>query len=121
MGSSKFSVCWIRFPKSPEDHVINCYGHSIMMFFDCTSRTSFNYIEEMRETLRAKLDNHPRIVLVATKVDLAAQRQVSEAEGRALADSWKAPYYECSCLTGLNVREAFERAVRLASAKNLWL
>ena len=47
---------------------------------------------------------------VANKTDLqsAGQRQVSEEEGRKLAESWKASFVETSAKAGTNITRIFE-------------
>lgn len=42
----------------------------------------------------------PSIVIVGNKVDLAEQREVSQAEGRQLAQAYKALYFETSAKSG---------------------
>jgi hypothetical protein len=50
-------------------------------------------------------------MIVAHKSDKAYARQVSAAEGEALAARWGCPFVEASAKTGRNVSAAFEAAL----------
>lgn len=56
-------------------------------------------------------------MLVANKLDLAGQRQVSRAEGQAVADRFGAVYMECSARSGQSVEEVFMKMGRLMKEK----
>lgn len=51
-------------------------------------------------------------MLVGNKKDLTQERQVSEEEGRVLADKFRVPFVETSAKTNENVSEAFFLLVR---------
>ena len=61
-------------------------------------------------------DNFFPIILVATKKDLidedASKRQVSRAEGLAIAEKYHTRYMETSSFTGENVQEIFTTFIR---------
>jgi hypothetical protein len=46
-------------------------------------------------------------VLIGNKADLAADRQVSAAQGQQLADEYSMRFFECSARTRQNVDDAF--------------
>lgn len=48
------------------------------------------------------------VVLVGCKSDLSLERQVDYLDGERTAESYKAPYIECSALTNHRVEDAFE-------------
>eukprot|EP00026_Physarum_polycephalum_P012946 Phypoly_transcript_13298.p2 GENE.Phypoly_transcript_13298~~Phypoly_transcript_13298.p2 ORF type:complete len:111 (+),score=7.54 Phypoly_transcript_13298:712-1044(+) len=50
-------------------------------------------------------------VLIATKVDLEAQRTVSTEEGRELAQKLRLPFFETSSKECINVAEVFKELV----------
>jgi GTPase SAR1 family protein len=66
------------------------------------------YFEEL--TALSK-DDAPKI-LVATKIDLAHQRQVSFEEAKQLADQLGVPYIETSAKNDINISEAYHILVR---------
>jgi Ras-related protein Rab-1A len=83
------------------------------ILFDCTDReNSFQrvpkYFEDINEYAR---DDVPKI-LVATKIDLANQRQVSFEEAKQLADQLGVPYIETSAKNDINVFEAYHILAR---------
>jgi small GTP-binding protein len=48
-----------------------------------------------------------KVFLVGNKCDLAAERTVSAEDGRGLAQTVNAPYFETSAKTGVNIPELF--------------
>jgi GTPase KRas protein len=88
-------------------------GQAFVLTYSITSRTSFDEIGTFREQiLRVQDSETVPMVLVATKVDLENDRQVTAAEGRALAESWNVPFFETSSYTRQNVDECFFETVR---------
>lgn len=59
------------------------------------------------------------MVLVGNKADLAAQRQVSEADGQALADKFKCPLIEASAKTSENVAKVFNAMLDEIEKENI--
>ena len=84
-------------------------SHGIIFIYDVTDKESFRDIlsrwKKQVETIR--LDG-TRFLLVGTKNDLEAEREVSFAEGQELADALGCQFVETSAKEGSNVREAFE-------------
>ncbi|KAH0791754.1 Ras family protein [Histomonas meleagridis] len=74
--------------------------------FDITSRTSFEELEKWYNMV-TDLAN-PTLIFVANKVDLEEERCVSTEEGKKLAESHKAAYFETSARTPINITELFE-------------
>ena len=67
--------------------------------YSTTDRVSFNEVSRLAMTIRLLHKNtHPKpiLVLIGTKVDLEPQRIVSELEGKKLAESLNARFYEVS-------------------------
>ena len=89
-------------------------GQGFLIVYSVTSRSSFDWeINSFREgILRVKdMDSVP-MVLVGNKCDLDEERQVTESEGKKIANEWKCPFYETSARKRINVEECFYDLVR---------
>jgi len=87
-------------------------AHGVFVLFDCTSRESFHQVlQNFEEFNRAGNENIQKI-LVATKIDLIDQRQVSYEEAKELADQLGVPYIETSSKNNINVKEAVQILTR---------
>jgi Ras homolog enriched in brain len=89
-------------------HAIGIHGY--VLVYSIASRQSF----EMCSILRDKILNFTGMnwipcVLVANKVDLHPQRQVTAAEGANLAQEWKCPFLETSAKHNQNIARVFEQ------------
>jgi len=89
-------------------------GEGFILVYSVTSRQSFEFTSKLRTNiLRMKSESSDfPIVLIGNKKDLNSERQVSEDEGKNLADKFKIPFIETSAKTNENVAEAFHRLVR---------
>ncbi|WFD28242.1 GTP-binding protein [Malassezia nana] len=88
-------------------HAIGIHGY--VLVYSIASRASF----EMIQTVYDKILNYTGTstipcVLVGQKSDLHAQRQVPEAEGKALAQSLHCAWVETSARHNANVTKVFE-------------
>lgn len=63
--------------------------------------------------LRCKDCDKAPIVLVANKIDLANEREVSRKEGEELAKQYEMPFFETSAKNKINVDEIFYQAVKI--------
>ncbi len=92
---------------------------AIGLVYAVSERRSFERVVTWRDEIRQILPSVP-LVLVGNKTDLP--RQVTYAEGKAIADAWSAPFLETSCVDGSGVREFFttltEAAVQYARERN---
>ncbi|CAG5103978.1 Oidioi.mRNA.OKI2018_I69.chr1.g1027.t1.cds [Oikopleura dioica] len=80
-----------------DDHIK--WGDAFLLMYSTTDRVSFNEVSRLAMTIRLLHKNtHPKpiLVLIGTKVDLEPQRIVSELEGKKLAESLNARFYEVS-------------------------
>ncbi|EPY34749.1 Rab family, other [Strigomonas culicis] len=72
-------------------------AYGALVVYDITSKESLQRAQAWVEELRANADPHLIIFLVGNKRDLAALRQVPEADGRAVAEEeGLAGFYEAS-------------------------
>jgi small GTP-binding protein len=85
----------------------------ILLVYDVTDRGSFTNVENWMQSIHEHGDPSCQVVIVANKVDCAAERIVSTEEGRQCADKYGAPFFEGSARTGENVETAF---LQLAAA-----
>ena len=105
-------------------------AHAALVVNDVTSRVPFDNVARWAEEARQhwvckqpsfmegimSYDIELRLVLVATKIDLDEQREVSPAEGRAMADALGCPFVEAMATDPATVTAAFERCLlRLTS------
>lgn len=84
-------------------------AHGIMVVYDCTDRASFDNLKQWMEEIARYGSQEVSRLLIGNKCDLAEKKQVSEGEGRELADSLKVNFLETSAKTGLRVEEAFQQ------------
>ncbi|EKD13548.1 hypothetical protein LZ554_006547 [Drepanopeziza brunnea f. sp. 'monogermtubi'] len=99
-------------------HFIGVHGY--VLVYSVSSTSSF----EMVQVIRDKLVNHLGVewipcVLVGNKSDLRPdQRQVSVAQGKALAEKFDCAYTETSARYNENVGKAFEMAIGEVEKQN---
>jgi len=88
-------------------------GQGFLIVFSIISYRSFEAVSKHRDQiLRIKdTDKYP-MVIVANKIDLSEQREVTTAQGQNLADQFGCPFYECSAKTRVNVEESYYQTVR---------
>jgi small GTP-binding protein len=89
-------------------------GEGFVLVYSITSRQSFEFTTKLRTNiLRMKMeDTSFPVVLAGNKKDLAAERQVSESEGKEQADKFGIPFLETSAKTNDGVNEVFFALVR---------
>jgi len=86
-----------------------------LLVFSVTERRSFEEIDDFyQRLLRVKDREHGEVplVLLANKVDLAGERNVTSDEAKAKADALGCPLIETSAKDTTGVAPAFEEAVR---------
>ncbi|KAL1915818.1 uncharacterized protein VTP21DRAFT_6206 [Calcarisporiella thermophila] len=89
-------------------------GEGFLLVYSITSRDSFEEISQFhQQILRVKDKDVFPMLVVGNKCDLADERQVSQAEGRELAEErFRCPFLESSAKERVNVEEAFYGVVR---------
>lgn len=88
-------------------------GQGFVVVYSLTNHQTFQDIKPMKELItRVKGSERVPILLVGNKADLEHQREVSEVEGRALAQNWLCPFMEASAKSRTNVNEVFAEIVR---------
>ncbi|RKF66842.1 Ras-like protein [Golovinomyces cichoracearum] len=88
-------------------------GEGFLLVYSITSRQSFDEILVFQQQiLRVKDKDYFPIIVVGNKCDLESDRQVSEADGEALARSFSCKFIETSAKSRINVDNAFYDIVR---------
>ncbi|MBA0860235.1 hypothetical protein Goshw_015511 [Gossypium schwendimanii] len=82
-----------------------------LLVYDITRRTTFQNVKKWIHELREFGNLEMVIVLVGNKSDLSESRQVSEEEGKKIAEMEGLFFMETSALRNLNVEEAFLRMI----------
>ena len=83
-----------------------------LLVYDITRRTTFTNVKNWMHELREYGNLDMVVVLVGNKSDLAKSREVSEEEGRNLAETEGLFFMETSALENRNVEEAFLQMIK---------
>lgn len=83
-------------------------GKGILLVYAIDNRNSFQAAQSFKEKIdRIKENEKVAVVLVGNKCDLEANRQVTRAQGEAIASQWKCKFFETSAKTKINNEECF--------------
>ena len=88
-----------------------------LIVYDISKRQSFESISSWIEDCRDSSPKSVFMVLVGNKCDLEKEREVSEEEGRILAEKNGMLFFETFAKTGKNVEEVFKESVRHIAKK----
>lgn len=88
-------------------------GNAFLLIYSIDNRPSFDEIEHLHaDILHNKGTTDVPVLICGNKCDMEESRQVSYAEGDALAQQLKCKFMETSAKLPRNIPEAFETAVR---------
>jgi Ras-related protein Rab-8A len=87
-------------------------AQGILLVYDMTDRVSFNSIRNWIMQISEHADRSVSKILIANKCDMEGSRQVSSAEGQALADEYGIPFFEASAREDTNIKPSFETIAR---------
>ena len=87
-----------------------------LLVYDITSKESFNilknyYIDKIKE----KCNRDIKVILLGNKTDLEDKREVSQDEGKDLANEKGYIFMESSCKDNYNVSDAFSALVEMTN------
>jgi len=89
-------------------------GMGFILVFSLTQETTLREVDNLRQQIyRIKGGNaNVPIVVVGTKSDLTAEREVQRSTIEAFATRWDLPFYETSAKKNWHVNDVFEDLVR---------
>lgn len=88
-------------------------GDGIALFFDVTSRASFDSVSTWLTQIRSKVAPTVPILLVGNKIDLEERRSIDFGEATAFADDNDLQYMETSAVTGEGIDDMVNALTRL--------
>lgn len=93
-------------------------GEGFLLVYSITSRSSFSRIKNYFAQIQRVKDEEPfAVVLVANKLDRSVERQVTHAEGEALArELGNVPFFESSAKLNIHIEDAFFDCARACRA-----
>ena len=86
-------------------------SHGIVINYDITDKQKFINLRKWIDEILKKAPLETRMILIGNKCDLSNEREVTEEEGKKLADEFGMLFFETSAKTGYNVNFAFETLI----------
>jgi len=86
-------------------------GQGFILVYSVTSRSSFSRLEDFHQTMLRIKRTTPVFIVVGNKSDQTS-REVSQEEGRRLAQKFGCQFMETSAKTSMNVENMFTFLVR---------
>ena len=89
-----------------------------LLMYDITSMESFDKVKNYYvETIKNMCKKGIKIILLGNKTDLKNQRQVSDVDGKDLAEENGYMFMESSCKDNYNVSDAFTALVEMTNTE----
>lgn len=89
-------------------------GEGFLLVYSITARSTFDTIRRFYDQIvRVKDSEKVPMILVGTKSDKSAEREVTHDEGALMAKSLNCDFVETSAKDGLNVERSFYNVVRM--------
>lgn len=90
----------------------------IILVYDVTDEASFANIRNWMRNIEAHASDQVVKALVGNKSDVDdGRRQISYAQGAALADEYRVPFFETSAKSNTNVDDAFQAVAKTVMAR----
>ena len=87
-------------------------AHGVLIMLDVTDRSTLAHVADFAHDARKYGTPGLKIIVVGTKGDDNSTREVTRAEGEAMAQRHGMQYVETSACSGVGVSEAFEAITR---------
>lgn len=84
----------------------------ILLVYDISDSSSFQNVRNWVGSISEYAAENVNVLLVGNKADMDDKRQVTRAQGQALADDYRIKFFETSAKTNLNVVEVFTSIAR---------
>jgi small GTP-binding protein len=91
----------------------------VILVFDLSDRKSFDDLAQWLNDIHALCDPNAVVTLIGNKLDLVAQRKVSQGEAESFASLHQLTYLETSALGGDHIQDAFHRTAAAILRRNL--
>ncbi|KAJ6243364.1 small gtp binding protein rab8 [Anaeramoeba flamelloides] len=91
-----------------------CYrgSHGIVLVYNICNRKTFENIRNWLVTIEEHAKENTCLMLLANKIDLEEDREVTKKMGQEIANEYGMPFYETSALKNINLEQAFTKLVR---------
>ncbi|KAL4479277.1 hypothetical protein ABPG72_011489 [Tetrahymena utriculariae] len=95
-------------------------AQAVIVVYSITDRNSFMNVRNWIKQISEHVPDQIIITLVGNKCDESEnQRKVDKAEGQALANEYKIPFFESSAKDNINITQLFEETARQIKEKIL--
>ncbi len=81
----------------------------VLLVYDVTNRRSFENLEKWLGNIDENVSPKVKKILIANKIDLDFEREISRKEGEAFANNKNITYIETSAKTSFGVYELFNK------------
>jgi len=98
-----------QFAALSETYIKN--GRGFILVFSLTQESTLREVDALREEIY-RIKGKVPIIVVGTKSDLIAEREVSQDTIQGLAARWRLSFYETSAKKGWHVNDVFEDLLR---------
>lgn len=90
--------------------------NGILLVYDVTRRKSFTSVNSWMNLIKENASANTAAILIGNKAD--NDMEITEAEGKSLADSYSIPFILTSAKNGLNVEQAFSTLLQITIEKD---